>query len=193
MATKETLSASAIAEAKTKNERPAVVGGNGDYTADSIKVLGGMEAVRKRPAMYIGSTGERVPVQRRSFRLGERSLDDGFDALSVPADVLPSQLPLYIQDIKNREGHNLSIALQPVAKERYGREVQIRALAERYCYALASGADRIDVTSLVAVTFTRKANGELEARIRQKLVAYLFRQGYDSSLAVDVVREVMAG
>jgi hypothetical protein len=66
-------------------------------------------------------------------------------ALSVPADVLPAQLPLYIQDIKNREGHNLSIALQPVAKERYGRELQIRDLAERFCYALASGADRIDL------------------------------------------------
>jgi hypothetical protein len=65
-------------------------------------------------------------------------------ALSVSPDVLPSQVPLYIQDLHSHKGHNLSLSLQ-LLDNRYGRDVQIRDLAQRFVYAIAGGADRIDL------------------------------------------------
>jgi hypothetical protein len=76
-------------------------------------------------------------------------------ALSVPPDVLPSQIPLYIQDIRGHEGHNLSLSLQ-LLDQRYGRQVQIRDLALRVIYALAGGASRIDLPLPFTVNISGK-------------------------------------
>ena len=94
-------------------------------------------------------------------------------ALSVPPSVLPHQIPLYTQDLRPRgpagspaatttppsRPHNLSLSLQPLPLERYGREVQIRDFAQRMIYALVAGQSRIDVPLPVRVE--RRADGQV--------------------------------
>jgi DNA gyrase subunit B len=79
----DTLSALAASEAAHAATRQRA---SDNYTGENIKVLEGLEAVRLRPAMYIGSTGE-MGLHHLVYEVVDNSVDEAMDGHATRVDV----------------------------------------------------------------------------------------------------------
>src|SRR5579863_4639738 len=64
----------------------SIHGDNDSYTGENIKILEGLEAVRLRPAMYIGSTGE-MGLHHLVYEVVDNSVDEALAGYAKKVDV----------------------------------------------------------------------------------------------------------
>ena len=94
------------------------------YDASDITVLEGLEAVRKRPGMYIGSTGERG-LHHLVYEIVDNSVDEALAgyASEITVDVLEDGGVRVIDD-----GRGIPVAMHPTEKKPAVELVRFRAV-----------------------------------------------------------------